>query len=325
MLKRARAVGAALFVTSLLGVPAVAQTVQVDEALPEYKRAQGVAGKIKSIGSDTLNNVMGHWAETFKKFYPSVAIEVEGKGSSTAPPALIEGQAQFGPMSREMKASEIDAFEEKFGYKPTLLRTGIDTLAVFVHKDNPLDEITMEQIQQVFSVAGPEMTWGDLGVEEPRWASRPVSLYGRNSASGTYGFFKQVALGGSDFKVSVKEQPGSSSVVQGIARDPAGIGYSGIGYDTADVKPLKIAEYEGDEAFDATYENAISGDYLLARFLYVYINKDPRQALDPLRAEFIRLVFSRQGQEDVIKGGYFPVGADIAREELTKLGLEPGF
>lgn len=297
---------------------------EIDSKLPTYRPISGVSGNIKSIGSDTMNNLMTLWGEEFKVFYPSARIEVEGKGSSTAPPALIQGQAQFGPMSRAMKSSEIDAFEQRFGYKPTALRTGIDALAVFVNKDNPLNEISIQQLTEVFSVAGEDMTWGDLGVNDPAWATRPVSLYGRNSASGTYGYFKDVALQGNDYKASVKEQPGSSAVVQGIASDRYGMGYSGVGYATADVKMLRVS-VDGGDAFGPEAEYANSGEYPLARFLYVYINADPVKGLDPLRAEFVKLIFSKQGQEVVLKDGYFPVSATVAREDLKACGLKPQF
>ena len=272
---------------------------QIDSKLPSYRPVSGVSGNIKSIGSDTMNNLMTLWGEEFKGFYPAVQIEVEGKGSSTAPPALIQGQAQFGPMSRAMKASEIDAFEKRFGYKPTALRTAIDALAVFVHKDNPINEISIQQLTDVFSVAGENMTWGDLGVRDRAWANRPVSLYGRNSASGTYGYFKKVALQGNDYKPTVKEQPGSSAVVQGVGTDRYGMGYSGVGYATADTKMLMVS-LDGGQAFGPEAEYANSGEYPLARFLYLYINADPIKGLDPLRAEFAKLIFSQHGQEVVL-------------------------
>lgn len=308
-----------------LALPALsASGADIDPALPVYRATSAVSGSVKSIGSDTMNNLMTLWGEEFKKFYPSVRVEVEGKGSSTAPPALIEGQAHFGPMSREMKPSEVDQFEEAFGYKPVALRTAIDALAVFVHKDCPLDEISIDQLTEVFSVEGKEMTWGDLGVTDAAFMDRPISLYGRNSASGTYGYFKSTALQGNDYKATVKEQPGSSAVVQGVATDLYSMGYSGVGYATADVKMLRVS-LDGQEAFAPAAEHANSGEYPLARFLFVYVNADPIDGLDPLRAEFVKLMFSKQGQEVVLKDGYFPVSASVAREDLTASGIEPGF
>jgi len=301
----------------------MAQEVKVDPKLPDYSMAQGVSGNIKSIGSDTMNNVMTHWTELFTKFYPSVKIEVEGKGSSTAPPALIEGQSQFGPMSREMKKDEVDKFEAKYGYKPTNIRVAIDCLAVYVNKDCPLDEITFEQIQKIFSVTGPDMTWDQIGVKDAAYVGKPISLYGRNSASGTYGYFKEHALSKKDFKASVKEQPGSSAVVQGIADDKFGMGYSGIGYKTAGVKALKVAN--AGKAIAPSVETAYSGEYPLGRYLLMYLNYDAKTGLDPLRAQFVTLMFSRPGQESIVKDGYIPVTADIAREDLKKVGLKPTF
>lgn len=300
--------------------------VQVDPALPSYKPVSGVSGSLKSIGSDTLNNLMTLWAEGFNAMYPNVKIEIEGKGSSTAPAALIAGTAQFGPMSRPMKGKEEDDFEKKYGYKPTALRGAVDALAVYVHKDNPIKCLTMQQVDAIFSKTRKGgldkdiKTWGDVGLTGA-WASRPISLYGRNSASGTYGYFKEVALFNGDFKDEVKEQPGSSTVVQGVASDIAGIGYSGVGYKTADVRSVPLASGPGQTCYDAIMEHAVSGDYPISRFLYIYANKNPNQPLDPLRAEFIRFVYSKQGQEAVVKDGYFPVVKALADEDLKRFGL----
>ncbi len=298
------------------------QAQQVDPALTDYKPVSGVSGSLKSIGSDTLNNLMTLWAEGFKSFYPNAKIEIEGKGSSTAPPALIAGTSQFGPMSRPMKGAEIDQFEKKFGYKPSAIRGAVDALAVFVHKDNPIKCMTMQQVDAVFSKTrkgglNKEIaTWGDLGMTG-EWASKPISLYGRNSASGTYGYFKEVALFNGDFKDAVKEQPGSSTVVQGVASDKFAIGYSGIGYKTADVRVVPLAAKEGAKCFDGDAANAYSGDYPLARFLYIYVNVNPNEKLDPVRGEFIKYVYSKQGQQAVVKDGYFPVPKTIADQDLT--------
>jgi phosphate transport system substrate-binding protein len=255
-----------------------------------------------------------------------VKIEIEGKGSSTAPPALVAGTAQFGPMSRPMKGAEIDAFEKKFGYKPSAIRSAVDALAVFVHKDNPIQCLTLQQLDQVFSKtrkgggAKDAATWGDVGLTG-EWASKPISLYGRNSASGTYGYFKEVALFNGDYKDSVKEQPGSSTVVQGVASDKFAIGYSGIGYKTADVRIVPLSAKPGAKCFDGNAENAYSGDYPLARFLYIYTNINPNEKLDPARAEFIKYVYSKQGQQAVVKDGFFPVPAAIADTDLKEKKL----
>jgi phosphate transport system substrate-binding protein len=306
---------------AILGTGALAQQITVETAVPAYKKTSGISGNINSIGSDTMNNLMALWAEAFRKMYPNVKIQIEGKGSSTGPPALIAGTSQFAPMSRPMRATEIDQFESKFGYKPTEIRTAFDALAVYVNKDNPLEKLTMGQVDAVFSKnrrrGGKNVaTWGDLGLEGD-WAARPISLYGRNSASGTYGFFKEHTLKNGDFKDQVKEQPGSASVVQGVTEDRFGIGYSGIGYRTSGVKALALAET--DQYSNGSYDDVKSGKYPLSRYLYVYINKAPGKPLDPLVQEYVKLILSREGQEVVLKDGYLPLSASIVKEELAKL------
>ena len=306
---------------------ASAQAVQVDERLPKYTAVEGVSGSISSIGSDTMNNLMALWLQGFKKLYPNVTDSMKGEGSSTAPPALITGTADFGPMSRPMKATEIDEFKKVHGYAPTALGTSIDMLAVYVHKDNPIASLTLQQVDAIFSktrkggLEAEIRTWGDLGLTGD-WAQKPISLYGRNSASGTYGYFKEHALFKGDFKDDVKEQPGSSSVVQSVATDRYAIGYSGIGYKTADVKAVPLAPDAGSQPVAAVPENAYTGEYPLARFLYLYVNVEPGRDLDPLRREFVRYIFSREGQEDVIKDGYYPVTAEMAAGALKAAGIQ---
>ena len=308
----------------MLGSAATALAqVAVDPALKPYEKVSGVSGNLNSIGSDTLNNLMTLWAEGFRAIYPNVNVQIEGKGSSTAPPALIEGTAQLGPMSREMKAAEIDAFEKKYGYKPTAIKVAIDSVAVFVHKDNPIKGLSLDQLDSSFSSTNkrggkPINTWGELGLTG-EWANRPISLYGRNSASGTYGFFKEHVLKNGDYRSTVKEQPGSSSVVQGIANDLGGIGYSGIGYKTSGVNALPLAEATGKAMHEPTLENALSGAYPMARFLYVYVNKKPNEPMDKLVHEFVKFINSKEGQEIVVKDGYYPMPAAIATETLMAL------
>lgn len=318
---RAATVGIGL---AAAGALAGAQALKVDPALPAYQKVSGVSGSLSSIGSDTMNNMMTFWAETFRKMYPNVKVQIEGKGSSTAVPALIGGTAQLGPMSRQMRASEADQFEARNGYKPTELRAAYDALAVFVHRDNPIEELTLAQVEALFSKTRKRghkedvRTWGQLGLTGD-WARRPVSLYGRNSASGTYGFFKERVLRNGDFKDTVKEQPGSASVVQGVTEDRYGIGYSGIGYRTSGVKQVAIAETDKGPFSAGTYEEVQAGKYPLARFLYIYVNKAPGKPLDPLVGEFVKLIYSREGQAVVVKDGYMPLSAAQAKTELAKV------
>lgn len=295
----------------------------VDAALPDYAVSSGVSGNLNSVGSDTLNNLMTFWAEGFKGKYPNVNIQIEGKGSSTAPTALTSGAAQLGPMSREMKSSEVAAFSGKFGYKPSKIAVAIDALAVFVHKDNSLTGLNLAQVDAIFSStrkrgAQATETWGAVGAKGDL-AGKTISIFGRNSASGTYGFFKEKVLQNGDYKGSVKEQAGSSSVVQGVASDISAVGYSGIGYKTSGVKALALAIKDSGPFVEPSYENCLNGTYPLARYLYVYVNKAPNKDMDKLTSEFITFVLSKQGQEITVKDGYYPLPADVANESRMAL------
>lgn len=296
---------------------------QVDKNLPDYKKASGVSGNLSSVGSDTLANLMTLWAEEYKRLYPAVNIQIQAAGSSTAPPALTEGTSNVGPMSRQMKDKELEAFEKKFGYKPTAIPVAIDALAVYVHKDNPIKGMTIAEVDAVFSATrkcghSKDVTkWGDLGLTGD-WQNRDIQLYGRNSVSGTYGYFKKNALCKGDYKNSVNEQPGSASVVQAVSASLNGIGYSGIGYRTSGVKAVPLAK-KGNEYIEANPANAVKGNYPLSRFLWVYVNKHPNKPLSPLEKEFMTMVLSKTGQEVVVKDGYVPLPAEVAKKYLATL------
>ncbi len=325
-MKKTLVVTAGLLATTL-GV-AGQQVLKIDSAIPAYQKTSGISGNVSSIGSDSMNNLMTLWAETFRKFYPNVRIQVEGKGSSTAPPALIAGTAQFGPMSRNMRSTEIDQFQQRYGYKPTEVKTSYDALAVYVHRDNPIKQLTLGQVDAIFGKSRRRgykqniTTWGQLGLTGD-WANRPIGIYGRNSASGTYGYFKEHALRNGDYKDTVKEQPGSASVVQGITEDRYAIGYSGSGYRTSGVRAVPLAETDAGPFYEGTYEEVTTGKYPLARFLYIYVNKAPGKPMDPLALEYMKLVLSKEGQESVVKDGYMPLTATQVQQELAKLTGAP--
>jgi phosphate transport system substrate-binding protein len=295
----------------------------VDTGVPEYQKASGISGNLSSVGSDTLANLMTLWAEAFNREYPNVNIQIQAAGSSTAPPALTEGTSNLGPMSREMKDDELEAFEDKYGYKPTAVPVAVDALAVLVNKDNPVKGLAIEQVDAIFSstnkcggVASIEK-WGDAGVAE--WGAKSIQLYGRNSVSGTYGYFKEHALCKGDFKSNVNEQPGSASVVQSVTSSVNGIGYSGMGYSTSGIKMVPLAKKGSKKFVEATPENALNGTYPLARYLYVYVNKKPNQPLPPLEYEFMKMVLSKTGQQAVIKDGYIPLPAKVVDKVLATI------
>jgi phosphate transport system substrate-binding protein len=310
---------------ALLAAGTAQGQARLDPELPPYEKVSGVSGTLSSAGSDTLANLMTLWSEEFRRFYPNVTVQIQAAGSSTAPTALTEGTANIGPMSRLMRDQEIEAFERRFGYKPTLFAVAIDALSVFVHKDNPIEGLTLTQLDGIFSAtrncpgALPVDRWGQLGLTGS-WAEREIQRYGRNSVSGTYGHFKERALCGGDFRSSVNEQPGSASVVQSVATSLNGIGYSGMGYATSSVRALPIARDADSDFVAPNMENAIAGAYPMARFLYVYVNDPPDQPLSPLIREFVRMALSREGQAVVVRDGYVPFPAAVAARERNRLG-----
>ena len=310
-----------LGVVAALGMSVSIASAEVDPDLPSYERVSGISGTLSSVGSDTLNNQMTLWAEEFANIYPNVNIQIQGAGSSTAPPALIEGTSNFGPMSRQMRDSEVREFEEKYGYPPTEVAVAIDMVAVYVNKDNPIESLTLEQVDAIFSATracGADKginAWGDAGLTGA-WANRDITIYGRNAVSGTYGFFKENALCGGDFKSTVNEQPGSSAVVRGVEQTLGGIGYSGIGYKTSGVRAVPL------NGVEATSDNAVSGEFPLARFLYIYGNQHPNDGWNPLEKEFFRMVLSKEGQEVVVKDGYVPLSAAAVERFRNEKNLD---
>lgn len=315
------------FVAALAAVAfSAGAALSLDLDLSPYKPVMALSGSLKSVGSDTMLHEMELWAEGFKTFYPGVKIEIEGKGSNTAPPALLAGQSQLGPMSRQMTPDEIAAFEAKYGYKPTAVLVAVDALAIYVHKDNPVECVTLEQLDRIFaespkSAGGKSAhVWGDVGVAG-EWASKPIVMFGRNALSGTNKFFKQNVLGGGDFKEAVRQEAGSEQVVKAVAADVSAIGYSGIGYKTDEVRAVPVSAGAGKKCFDASFENTYTRKYPLARGLYVYILKDPKTPMDTLSGEFVKYILSKEGQSQAKKGGYYPVTRNIRDHELARLGL----
>ncbi|TVP80754.1 MAG: phosphate ABC transporter substrate-binding protein [Puniceicoccaceae bacterium] len=319
MNKKSIKIGFLAITSSLLFAPFAAQAEH-----PDYERVSGVSGNLNSVGSNTLTVVLQMLAEGFQNTYPNVNIQIQGAGSGTAPAALIDGTAQIGPMSRIIRPAEVDAFRERYGYEPTQIAIGIDALAVFVHRDNPIEGLSLPEIDAIFSSTNrlghaPIRTWGQAGLAG-EWANQRVSLYGRNSVSGTYGVFRNIGLGGGDFDGSrYQEMPGSSAVVQAIGEDRNGIGYSGIGYLTPGTRAIKVGATKGGELFEPSPEAAAAGDYPIARLLFLYINKAPGEALDTLTSEFLRYTLSKEGQATVERAGFFALPAPFALEQVGKL------
>lgn len=313
---------------ALLGLSygVLAQSVAVSPATElQSPKPHTLSGNLSSVGSDTLANLMSLWADDFNHHYPGVNLQIQAAGSSTAPAALAAGATQLGPMSRPMKAAEITAFTQRYGYPPLAVPVAVDALVVFVHRDNPLNKITLSQLDAVFSqnrlcgASHPIQRFGELGLKGP-WAARALQRYSRNSASGTYGFFKQRVLCDGDFTNNINELPGSASVVQAVAGSLNGMGYASIGFRNSGVKPLLLSA-DGQDYVMPTAENVKDGSYPLSRYLYIYINKVPGQPLEPLTAAFLERVLSPEGQKRVTHDGYLPLPPDVLNQTRKELGF----
>ena len=256
--------------------------------------------------------------------YPEVEIEVSGGGSGTALPALLEGRAELAPVSRAMKKDEIAKFQAKFGYEPTQLIVGLDALAVYVNKNNPLKQMSLKQLDAIYSITrkrGGEQIkfWGQLGLEGD-WRDLEIVLKGPSPAMGMHSVFREMALEGGDFRYDLRGEPVATSIVQGVGATDAAIGFASYFYDTKRARPLAIGVNENGPFYEPTHANCVSRAYPMARFLYIYVNKPPGKSLNPLAAHFVAFACSKQGQETAARDGNFPLTADILYKEcLLKL------
>lgn len=314
-----------IVVATLLATATVSAQPRDPARLPTYEpQPARILGRFTSIGSDTLIYLMSFWTVKFKQLHTGVEAWVEGAGSATAPPALADGAANFAPMSRSMKDDEKKAFVAKYGYEPTAIRVALDALAVYVHRDNPLRGLTLAQVDAIFSATRKcghnenIASWRQLGLSGDGHA-RDIVLYGRNHLSGTRVFFAENALCKGRFKDSVNMQSSSLNVVQRVGKQLDAIGYSGIGYKTAEVRAVPIAARDGDAFVEPTAENVERGRYPLARYLYVYVNKRPGEPLPPLEREFLKMVLSTTGQWYVQNDGFIPLSAEVVAAERAKL------
>jgi phosphate transport system substrate-binding protein len=315
---------AGVVLVMLVAPAAFAQPAKLDTSVREYqKTSEVISGDLNVVGSNTVNNLMILWAEDFQKYYPDSHILIESKGSYTATPALIAGTAQLGMLSRAMRSEESQEFEQKVGYKAMRVLVGFDALVLYVHKDNPLEQLTLQEADGIFSKTlkggGKDIkTWGDLGLTG-EWTDKPISLYSTHSLGATYSVFRDYVLLRGEYKDTVQELPGLASVVQGIGADRFAMGFSGIGYKTAEVKPLKLAKGPGEPYYSTSVEELLAGKYPLTRSFNLYCNKAPDKPLDPLLREFLRFELSKEGQEIVTKAGYTPIPGRMDTAQLNSL------
>ena len=313
-----------LGVAIVLACPAQAQVKPLlDPKIPSYQRVGPVSGSIHISGSDTMKPLTEAWSSRLQKLYPGLTIKVESKGSEAGLEALLEGKVQIAAMSRRMTQHEVVEFKKEFGYEPTELPVAVDALAVFVHKDNPIEGLSLDQLDAMFSkerrrgLQYPVITWGDALVLEEGWTDAPIHLYGRNGNSGTASFFREHVLNGAALKGSMTEGAGSASVVLELTRDRLGVGFSGIGYQISDVRPVPLASVQGGRYVTPSFETAMDGSYPLRRNLYLYVNKSPKITAAPSLSEYVKFVLSQQGQQIVLTHGYYP----LPTNELNRLTM----
>ena len=305
-------------ILGLMGVMAGVTTANaqlkppVDPEIRSYAKADGVAGLLTVAGSETMKPLSHRWESKLRELYPNLTIQVQGIGSETGPPALLEGKAQIAAMSRQMTSKEIEAFTKRFGYEPTEVPVANDALAIFVHRDNPISGLSLEELDAMFCKerrrGHPEdvTSWSQLGLNG-EWDVALIKLLGRNQASGTATFFREHVCANGELKENMTKEPGSASVVVGVKKDRYAVGFSGIGYRTSSIKPIPLAAEKGKPFIEPTFETCINASYPLRRHLYLYVNKAPKTAISPAVAEFVKFAMSREGQQVVVQEGFFPL------------------
>ena len=320
------------------GGPFAALTV--DEGLAPYSPQAQVSGGLKIQGSDTMSPLMTRLAAEFQRRQPQVTMNVKGGGSTKAvaeflePPQipariiLKEERTNHFPLmatSRELLDSEIKQFVAQHGYEPLAIPVAVDAVALYVHKDNPLPGLTLDQVDAIFSTTRKRghkteiKQWGQLGLGNG-WEKAEIQLYGRDRKSGTRAFFQEHVLAGGEFAQKLQEQPGAASVILSLSRDQLGIGYSGFGLQTSTVRMVPLAENEGMPFITASSGTVADQTYPLHRILYLYLDKSPKSSLPPAAQEFLMFITSRVGQEAVVRAGFFPLPMSQVTKSFVSLG-----
>lgn len=258
---------------------------------------------IQNSGSDTMVNLAQAWAEEYAKERPDVSVEVSGGGSGTGIAALIAGSTDIANCSRQFEPKEIEQAKKNTNKEPKEFTVGYDALAVYVAKSNPLEEITLEQLAQIYAEGGTVTKWSQLGVKIPGGGDEIIRI-SRQSNSGTFAYFREAVLGkGRDFKLGSRDMHGSKDVVELVSKTPTAIGYSGMGYATPDVKMLRVAKTKGDQAYAPNVENTLNHTYPIARPLYMYTLGEPGGEAK----KYIDWVHGAMGQKIVGDSGYVPM------------------
>ena len=305
-------------------LPCAMTAPKADSELPVYRPiASGMGDHISVAGSSTQAYIAAGWGTDFKRLYPGIQYQMSMAGSSKATSALLEESADASFMSRPMKAKEIAAFVEKFGYKPTELRIALDAVAVYVHKSNPLQGLALKQIDAIFSAtrkcgySNDINAWRQL-VTAADWANDGIVLYGRDKTSGTRELFQERVLCQGEYKPSIQTRRTAVDTQLAVANNKYGMTYSGIGHTLAGARPVPIAMREGEPYIMPNSENAANGSYPLARFLYLYVNKPPGKNLPITLQEFLKYAYSRSGQAVVENDGFIPLAMEQINREREK-------
>jgi phosphate transport system substrate-binding protein len=319
--------------------------VQVDDALRSYAAEARLKGSVRGAGSPVAGMLLQVMSDPFRQFQPDVRVELTLGGTSTGPPALLSGAAQMALMGRRYTDAETSAFRAKFRYPPVEVAIATDAVAVFVHRDNPIESLTIEQLRDVFSqrrrADGARLDhWSELNsatIVTTRPAASgtrttthpsprrpppagPIALYGIAADGGESTLFREAILGDEPLSASMRVQLTQSSAVQGIAADASGIGYAAFLYSCRGVRAVPLVSPADGRAYACTAADCRSGRYPLARSLYVYLNKPPSKPLDRPMHEFLRFVLSRDGQRVAVAAGGFPLSPDAANDALEKIG-----
>jgi phosphate transport system substrate-binding protein len=292
---------------------------ELDPQIPPYTFHETVSGKLAIAGSDSMRPLIEAWIDDLKRRHPGMRVTLDGAGSDTGLAAILEHRAEIAAMSRRMTAKEIADFVKEYGFEPTEVPVATDALAIFVHRDNPITGLSLEELDAMFcrerrrGLTYPVDSWGLIGLMD-EWFEAPVRLYGRNGKSGTSYLFREEVCKGGTFRSQLVDAQGSASVVLDVAKDPQGIGFSAIGYRTSMVRPVPIAAVKGGRYVEPTFETVMDGSYPLRRHLYFYVARPPKVSPSPVLTELVRFALSSQGQQLALDHGYFPLSVrEIAR------------
>lgn len=328
--------------SSMAEVSGPLAAASIDGALAHYNPQSQIAGTFKVQGSETMYPLMSRLTMEFQRRQPKVAIDVKGGGSTKAvaeflqPPLsktgkvmLLEERAGSFKMiatSRELFDAEVKEFVAQHGYEPTAVPVAVDAVALYVHKDNPVSGLTLDQVDAMFSTTRNRgyktaiTQWGQVGLTDG-WEKAPIQLYGRDRKSGTRAFFQDHCLAGGEFMSGLHEDPGAASVILDLSRDQLGIGYSGLGLLSSSVRVIPLAEAAGTPYVTPSAATVADQTYPLRRVLYLYIDKAPNVPLPAAAQEFLTFIMTQEGQEAVTKAGFFPLPPGEAMKSAVALGL----